>query len=81
MCGSTAARLADAVPPEIHHPRWPTATHRGEAALEKRPVIDKSRGSQLSIVGYVDHFLCNQCDVGEIRREWRHIRPGENPAG
>lgn len=21
------------------------------------------------------------CDVEEINREWRHIRPGENPAG
>jgi hypothetical protein len=49
--------------------------------LEKRPVIDKSRGSQLSIVGYTDLVLCKTCDAEEINREWRHIRPGENPAG
>ncbi len=52
-----------------------------DMALEKRPVIEKARGSQLSIVGYTDVALCKKCDVDEINREWRHIRPGENPAG
>jgi hypothetical protein len=52
-----------------------------DMALEKRPVIVKSRGSQLSIVGYTDVALCKRCDADEIHRQWRHIRPGENPAG
>ena len=62
-------------------PRCPTCGGGDDMTLEKRPVIDESRGSQLSIVGYTDRFLCKQCDVDEIHREWRHIRPGENPAG
>lgn len=48
--------------------------------VDKRPVIDKSRGTQLSIVGMNKVYLCRRCDTEEIHREWRHIRPGDHPA-
>ena len=60
-------------------PRCPTCGAE-DLVVEKRPWIDKSRGTQLSIVGMTKVHLCRICDADEISREWRHIRPGEHPA-
>lgn len=60
-------------------PRCPTCGD-DDLLAEKLPVIDKSRGSQLSIVGLTTRYLCRTCDRHEIDRQWRHIPPGSHPA-
>jgi hypothetical protein len=37
-------------------------------------ILEKSRGTQLSVVGIRIVRLCNQCDADEIRR-WQDNRP------
>lgn len=37
-------------------------------------IVEKSRGTQLSVVGIRIVHLCNQCDADEIRR-WQDNRP------
>lgn len=45
------------------------------------PVIEKARGTQLSIVGVTTTYLCHACYKRDyLTRGYRHIPPGENPA-
>lgn len=45
------------------------------------PVIEKARGTQLSIVGVTTIYLCHTCYKTEyLTRGYRHIPPGQNPA-
>lgn len=45
------------------------------------PVIEKARGTQLSIVGMTTTYYCHGCYKREyLNREYRHIPPGGNPA-
>lgn len=45
------------------------------------PVIEKARGTQLSIVGVTTTYLCTPCYKRDyLGRDYRHIPPGENPA-
>lgn len=46
-----------------------------------RPIIQKARGTQLSIVGMQVVHLCYACfRADERERGYRHIPPGDNPA-
>lgn len=45
------------------------------------PVIEKARGTQLSIVGVTTTYLCHEHYKTEyLARDYRHIPPGQNPA-
>jgi hypothetical protein len=54
---------------------------RDDIQTVSRPVIQKARGSQLSIVGMQVVHLCYPCfRIDEQERGYRHIPPDENPA-
>lgn len=45
------------------------------------PIIEKARGTQLSIVGVTTSYLCDHhYRTDYLTRDYRHIPPGENPA-
>jgi hypothetical protein len=42
-------------------------------------IVEKSRGSQMSIQGIQREFLCRECDVDEIRAKRDGHLPGRLP--
>lgn len=61
----------------------PRCEHCGDTDVHtiSEPVIEKARGTQLSIVGVTTIYLCHPCYKQHyLTRDYRHIRPGENPA-
>ena len=62
-------------------PRCRDCGTREDIQTVSRPFIQKSRGTQLSIVGVQVVYLCYACfRTDEQERGYRHIAPGENPA-
>ncbi|MGE3445867.1 MAG: hypothetical protein AB7L13_24780 [Acidimicrobiia bacterium] len=54
---------------------------REDVQTVTQPFIQKSRGTQLSIVGLQVVYLCYACfGADEDVREYRHIPPGQHPA-
>jgi hypothetical protein len=63
-------------------PRCATCGRTDDVRTITEPVIEKARGTQLSIVGVTTTYLCETCYRRDyLSRDYRHIRPGENPAG
>lgn len=52
-----------------------------EVRTVAEPVIEKARGTQLSIVGVTTTHYCHACYKSHyLTRDFRHIPPGQNPA-
>lgn len=53
-----------------------------EVRTISEPIIEKARGTQLSIVGVTTTYLCQDCYTRNyLTRDYRHIPPDKNPAG
>lgn len=61
---------------EWDRPTKPTCPQCGGADLQPVPlaIVEKSRGTQLSVVGIRIVHLCNGCDASDIAR-WQRNRP------
>jgi hypothetical protein len=51
----------------------------GEDLLDRpKAVVERSRGTQLSVVGYTTVFLCRACDAATLAQSGA-VMPGELP--
>jgi hypothetical protein len=62
-------------------PRCVTCGRTDDIHVISQPVIEKARGTQLSIVAVTTTYLCHDHYRNDyLTRDYRHIPPGHNPA-